>query len=171
MESYYAPSVSYWDGRGTRVRDNGLLKPSSALNQSNPVLFIHGYNNDQRDASAAYTRFMGLLGSPAGPNARVVGVYWPGHNWEGALFYMQAIGKAKEVAPKLAQDLYTQARNRGYLKVDIVAHSLGCRLTLETVREILALRRRDGERHILPACLVVGKVVFMAGGGPHRVSG
>lgn len=123
------------------------------------VLLMHGYNNTQDQASAAFNRFVQLQQNTRTLNANLVGVYWPGANWEGGLFYMQAIGKVLQVAPALAQDLYQAAQARGYLKIDIVAHSLGSRLALETVRQLLLIKQTD----LSLGGLVIGQVAFMAG--------
>jgi pimeloyl-ACP methyl ester carboxylesterase len=162
MANLFQPSVSYWAGTGTQVSQSGIPTPSTALNQSKLVLLIHGYNNTQEAASASFSRFLSLQQNTRNVNANLVGVYWPGANWEGPFYYMQSIGKVLQVAPILAQDLYQAARARGFLKIDIVAHSLGARLALETVKQLLLLKQTD------PALggLVIGQVAFMAGAVP-----
>lgn len=125
------------------------------------VLLIHGYNNDERDAEAAYRGFDRLqreLGQiperqPVA-GGRLVEVYWPGDaNWGifSFLFYMGSIGRALETADLLASALRTAAAARGFLNVDVVAHSMGCRLTMETLKRLEAVPN-----------LHVRRVVFMA---------
>lgn len=159
----FKPSINYWD-TGNRVRETGEIVPNGALARSGLVLLIHGYNNDKDEASRSYSRFLELLKKQRNVNANLFAVYWPGANWEGALYYMQAITQAQKVAPKLAKDLYSAAKAMGYLKIDIVAHSLGCRLTLETIRELLVIREQRGNL----GGLVIGRVVFMAGAVPVK---
>ncbi|RZK27062.1 MAG: alpha/beta hydrolase [Flavobacterium sp.] len=163
MENLFQPSVSYWEGNGSRIAVTGKQLPQYALNKTSLVLLIHGYNNNQKEASAAYKRFLEIQNKKFGlVTANVVGVYWPGDNWEGAAFYMQAIGKAKKVAPNLARDLFEIAEARGYLKIDIITHSLGSRLTLETIKELQSLIKASGK----PSGLTIGRVAFMAGAVP-----
>lgn len=160
MSRRFEPSLSYREKTaGGGVRGIPLETLSRILTRhSSVVLLLHGYNNDLEDASAAYTRFQGLLGEV---RANVVGVFWPGDNWEGPLYYMRAIGQAQKVAPLLAGDLHTAAWARGHYRIDIVAHSLGSRLALETIRELL-----DRLRTYPVPGLTIGRIVFMAGAVP-----
>ena len=50
-----------------------------------------------------------------------------------AIGYGVAVQRAKMVGDALAQDLNAAARSRGPYSIDIVAHSLGCRVALETL--------------------------------------
>ncbi|MCW4470246.1 alpha/beta hydrolase [Flavobacterium sp. MFBS3-15] len=156
-------SINYW-GEGQRVRESGQLTPETALAHQSLVLLIHGYNNDQDDALGAYRRFVECIKKNSSVNANLLQVFWPGSSWQGALYYMQAISQAKKVAPKLARDLCNAAKVMGYLKVDFVAHSLGCRLTLETMKALEEIRSSQGNLN----GLVIGKVVFMAGAVPTK---
>src|SRR5579863_5109706 len=162
MANLFQPSISYWQGNGTQVRATGNPTPATALNQTSLLLLIHGYNNSQVEASAAFNRFLQLQQNTRTITANLVGVFWPGYNWEGPLYYMQSIGQAELVAPNLAQDLYKAAQIRKYLKIDIVAHSLGCRLALETIKQLLQIKQTDPSL----GGLVIGQVAFMAGAVP-----
>ncbi|MES2455540.1 MAG: alpha/beta hydrolase [Bacteroidota bacterium] len=165
MTDFFKPSISYWAGSGTEIRDTALQVPSGALNQRSLVLLVHGYNNDVQDASDAFKRFLSLQQSSRTIGANLVGVYWPGANWSGPLYYMAAVSQAKKVAVTFARDLYEQAIKGGnYLKVDFVAHSLGCRLTLETIKELVRIKQNNPSL----GGLVLGRVVFMAGAVPTR---
>jgi pimeloyl-ACP methyl ester carboxylesterase len=163
MSTFFEPSISYWEGKGTQISNVGILKPSGAFNHTALTLFIHGYNNDQKAASSSYKLFLKLLNQSIQVSAKLVGVYWPGANWEGPLYYMQAIGQADKVALKLAKDLNDKAKALGTLRVDIVAHSLGCRLALATVKELSRILSAEGN-----SGLIIGKVVLMAGAVPVR---
>jgi pimeloyl-ACP methyl ester carboxylesterase len=159
MPASAIPALSYWPTawaeRTTSANDaQQLLAAAPSV-----VLLVHGYNNNPTEASAAYEQFRRYQTPEV--RAALVSVYWPGDNWEGPLYYMQAIGKARRVAPLLAADLYAAARRRGYYRIDLIAHSLGARLVLETLRELLALLRVAP----LPG-LTIGRVVLMAGAVP-----
>jgi pimeloyl-ACP methyl ester carboxylesterase len=158
----FNPYISYWSGSGTGIRSTADRQPSTALNQSSLVLLIHGYNNDQAEASAAYNNFIAHLNKIININANLVGVYWPGANWEGPLYYMQALGQVEKIAPGFAQDLYQAAQARKYLKIDIVTHSLGGRLAMELIKELLKIKAGDPSL----GGLVINRIVMMAGAVP-----
>ena len=123
---------------------------------------MHGYNNTQQAASDSYYHFLANLGVNGSVSRSLVGIYWPGANWEGGLYYMQALGQAKATALVLAKSLYQIAQAKGYLTIDIVTHSLGARLALETVKAMLALQQTEGS----PSPLVIGRITMMAGAVP-----
>ncbi|MHB8534118.1 MAG: alpha/beta hydrolase [Sulfuricaulis sp.] len=130
------------------------------------VLLIHGYNNDLKDSEDAYRGFETLQRELGGldddtpvAGGRLVEVYWPGDaDWgklASALFYPFSIGRAQISAAALATVLARAARESGHKQVDIVAHSMGCRLTLELLKQL----RNRGD-------ITVGRVVLMAGAVP-----
>ena len=105
------------------------------------LLLIHGYNNDRSAADEAYDGFeklqQKLAGDPANgdyaPGTHTIRVYWPGDaDWglASALFFMHAIDHAEKSGALLAETLERLAAD-GPLWVDVVAHSLGCRVTYE----------------------------------------
>lgn len=102
------------------------------------LLLIHGYNNDQKDATIAYDGFENLQRYFAdkddyAPGEQVVRVFWPGDADWGIVsfcFFMGAISNAEESGRLLAEALELHAGGSP-LWVEIVAHSLGCRVTYE----------------------------------------
>lgn len=140
----------------------GQTTPTDALTRfDRVVLLIHGYNNDEPDAQIAYEGFDRLQRELGGiqeqqpvAGGRIVEVYWPGDaNWGvcSFLYYMGSIAKALESARLLAEALRTAADARGFLNVDMVAHSMGCRLALEVLKQL----------ELVPN-VRVGRMVFMA---------
>jgi pimeloyl-ACP methyl ester carboxylesterase len=129
------------------------------------LLLIHGYNNDFKDSLQAYQGFEQLQRELAGldeaapvANGRIVQIYWPGDaDWGVAspLFYPMSIGRARTTAEALADTLKRAARQGGHKYVDIVAHSMGCRLALELLKQL-----RDAND------ITVGRVALMAGAVP-----
>jgi pimeloyl-ACP methyl ester carboxylesterase len=143
-----------WKGGGVRATPD--VWPQSPLGTSRHLLLlIHGFNNDANAALRSYDRFLaeqfrlGLL------TQRVVRVYWPGD--VGVSFYYRSIRRAQDTALHLARWLDAAARRRDGLVLDVVAHSMGCRLTLELIREIAA---------IADSPVIVRRVVFMAAAVP-----
>lgn len=143
-----------------------MANPPDALRRSWAlVLLIHGYNNDLGDGRKAYEGFRWMqreVGQveddrPATVHP-LVDVYWPGDvNWWifSALSYPWSIGKAKQSAPVVARAVEEAVRESGFKQIDVVAHSLGCRLTLELLQHLRAV----------PGVLV-RRVAFMAGAVP-----
>lgn len=128
-----------------------LLEPvphELPIRTSKLVLLIHGFNVTEDDAFATYRRFcteqQQLADLDASANVAddraFIEVDWPGGidaakavSWAG---YWLAISQAKELGPRIAADLDAAARRFGHLTLDIVAHSLGCRLAIETLRAL-----------------------------------
>lgn len=129
------------------------------------LLLIHGYNNNLKVGEEAYRGFEALQRELANldddtpvAGGRLIQVYWPGDaDWGivSPLFYPWSIERARQTAAALAATLARAARESGHKQLDIVAHSMGCRLTLELLK---ALRGKSD--------ITVGRVVLMAGAVP-----
>ncbi|MBI3779059.1 MAG: alpha/beta hydrolase [Gammaproteobacteria bacterium] len=129
------------------------------------LLLIHGYNNDLQAGEEAYRGFEAMQRELADldddtpvAGGRLMQIYWPGDaDWGivSPLFYPWSIGRARETAAALADTLARAARESGHKQLDIVAHSMGCRLTLELLK---TLRGKSD--------ISVGRVVLMAGAVP-----
>jgi hypothetical protein len=88
--------------------------------------------------------------------------FWPGDaEWPGLvdkldlLCYSKAVPVARDVAPKIADYLRQRNNENDVLIVHFLAHSLGCRVTLEVID---SLARNGGPK--------VGKVCLMAAAVP-----
>lgn len=148
---------------GGEVRITPCISDETALaSAQHLVLLVHGYNNNTDAAAEAYEGFHERqqdLDSDAryGIGRTFVEVYWPGDAaWSIAsfLFYMGSIEHATQTAVRLAS--YLAERVGTASRIDIVAHSMGCRLALELLR---ALAGQPSVPHI-------GRIVFMASAVP-----
>jgi pimeloyl-ACP methyl ester carboxylesterase len=128
-----------------------LLEPvlhELPLQTTKLVLLIHGFNVTEDEAFGTYRRFCseqqqladGDIGSSVSNDRAFIEVDWPGGidaakavSWAG---YPFAVSQAKELGPRIAADLGEAARRLGHLSLDVVAHSLGCRLAIETIRAL-----------------------------------
>ena len=144
-----------------KVSDEAAL-----LSAQHVVLLIHGYNNSLKEAVDAYNGFHARQ-QDADSTARYgigrtfVEVYWPGDaDWGmvSALFYMQSIRRAQETASAFAQFLATRFAAGG-VHIDLVAHSMGCRLSLELLRALETFQ----------PTLDIGRMVLMAGAVPTNM--
>lgn len=143
---------------GGEVRTGGpALDPQNVLTGSpRLVLLIHGFGNSEiqaRDNFCAFYAAQERAGSPS--RTPIAEVYWPGD--VPVPLYFRSIRNARETAEQLAAALRRAARSRGGLTIDIVAHSMGCRLTLELIRTL------ENERQ---AGLLIRKVIFFAAAVP-----
>lgn len=126
------------------------------LPDGNPILFIHGFNTNQYEAEWNYKNFakeFANLGIPDFHCKRIAHFYWPGNNgfpgfidrrkdWRKkslldiitGLTYSWQIKKAKAAATLLARHIMEKGTvSKPFV---IVAHSLGCRLTLELLKHL-----------------------------------
>lgn len=152
---------------GGEARSIPTVSDAAALSSAqHVVLLIHGYNNNYQDAVDAYNGFHARqqdLDSTAryGVGRTFVEVYWPGDaDWGmvSAMFYMQSIRRARETASAFARFL-AERFVAGSVRFDIVAHSMGCRLSLELLRALEAFQ----------PTLDIGRMVLMAGAVPTNM--
>src|SRR5215207_6543603 len=103
----FVPHVSFRErpGGGAVARE-GRKNPEATLTRYDTlVLLIHGYNNDQEGGARAFFGFRTLQVELGQLSANLVGIFWPGDNWSGPLFYMQSLGQARRTAEALANEL------------------------------------------------------------------
>lgn len=129
------------------------------------VLFVHGYNNSRSAARGSFEGFVSGLEAASGRGALpwpVFGVQWPGDEPNSAISaasYPFKIKVAQRAAEKIFQHLTGIFGPGGApIVLHVVAHSLGCRLTLELL-EMLA-RGSPG------ANVIVSSVTLMAAAVP-----
>jgi pimeloyl-ACP methyl ester carboxylesterase len=161
---------------GGGVRDPADLRGASMeLPRERCVLLVHGYNNHDGEAAAAYLGFRerqyGQFPAlqPDALEASFGDAYWPGDaDWPGPLdyldffFYPAAVCVARDEVPQvLAQAI---GRIPGLVTLDVVGHSLGCRVALETLRLLHDTARRPALRRL---CLMAAAVPceFLEAGG------
>lgn len=144
------------------------------------VVLVHGYNNTFDDAKAAFSAFRDRerelaqmpINRPLADNRIFLEIYWPGDaDWGivSFLFYMGSIENAQKTADRLAPALAELAKGVPTpLEIDVVAHSMGCRLLLELIKRLVAAANVQ-LRHIV---LMAGAVpAFMLEPAPdnHRL--
>jgi esterase/lipase superfamily enzyme len=103
-----------------------------ALQQCRDAVFlIHGFNVNRPTGSAELQAFATLL--PAAAQGAAIAVLWPGDAWSGPLCYPFETNKADDTAVELAKYI---GDNLAQARVSFVAHSLGCRVAMQTVRQL-----------------------------------
>lgn len=134
--------------------------------KSKLLLLIHGYNNPKKEATDTYEGFFSLQqqlanlppGGDFAPDRNLVEVFWKGDDWGASrlLYYPYAVPNARQTAEALATVLKTLAQQRAEgIEVEVVAHSLGTRLALETLRYLAT-----------SPFIVISRIVFFAAATP-----
>ena len=149
---------------GGGVLDRPKVCPGKALTgQRYLVLLIHGFNNSKSQAQDAYEGFKSLqrkLGNldsdQAITHGTLVEFYWPGDvGWISSMNYEDSLQRAIAIARRLPEALRRAVGHDDPLHIDVVAHSMGCRLVLEMIR------------HIPPSVnMVLRRTAFMAAAVP-----
>jgi hypothetical protein len=144
--------------------------PGATRNRRRLVLLVHGYNNSEAVARESFGRFVehlrGLSSTGRALAADAVFVYWPGDTNLGlaisAASYPLQVERAIQSGRSLGAHLADLVGPAGTpTEVYLVGHSLGCRLILETLREMSGAPR--------PAVFVAG-VSLMAAAVPEEVA-
>lgn len=118
------------------------------LKKERILLLVHGFNNSEDRAHAYFREFQERLAAEGfDPDSwgAVWEFYWPGDEGGGKLMNLVAYPEKVPVAPQAALQLYIFLNDcmRKRQQIYIVAHSLGCRVVLET---LLAIRERPHYR-------------------------
>ena len=154
---------------GGKLRVPGELKAGlDAKTRKECLVLVHGFNNTDSEAAVAYLGFRSrqkeIFGTPdfSGFERRFGDTFWPGDaDWwwffdkVDFLIYPAAVHTAVNAGRDLANLLWEMPNLE---RVDFIAHSLGCRVVLETLR---LLRQRT-----LP---IVGRIVLMAAAVPSEM--
>jgi hypothetical protein len=143
-----------YGGRGGPLSLENLTAGQRVLQSADPkhmLLLVHGFNDTACAACDGYYSLEKILMGPLcdmggiDPPDAIVCVQWPGDMavLKGTTFldfmgYASDVQIARDAAPMLANCLLQLAAQSTIkpLRVSIIAHSLGCRLMLETLRVI-----------------------------------
>ena len=110
------------------------------------VLLIHGYNVNEKKAMKAYNKFkVNLLNVSRFYEREILTFIWPSDfvgfpivNLIDPFFYSIKIDHAKDCSNPMYQFLLDLEKKKdNALELIIIAHSLGCRLILETLKKLI----------------------------------
>jgi hypothetical protein len=146
--------------RGTRRR----------LTDSRLIILVHGFNVDLASAQETYKVFLNKLQDQVGPTplsryGTFLGFYWPGDHQSRAVSvatFPVRIYAAEDAGRQLAK--FIQKCLRPDQEVFFIAHSLGCRVVLETLFEMA-----DMQNSGLQTRATVRGVFLMAGAVPYQL--
>lgn len=128
--------------------DAHLTEFTAATHGKRLLVLVHGYNNSRSFGRARLVRFCGML--EAGGNSDVMlSVLWPGDGWAKALTYPFEGRDADDSADALSKWLSTNAASD--TRVAFVGHSLGCRVVMNTAKQLARRGRPALDRICLMA--------------------
>jgi len=134
------------------------------------VILIHGYNVNQPNGETGYNVFSQQLQTHKVPElsvlGEVIGFLWPGDEnikFIAGLFYPAKMQAARDSAARLAEFLVSLRGPNGVpMQIMLVAHSLGNRVSLEMITDLLAQSNRAWGRMesycLMAAAVLVGDV-------------
>lgn len=126
------------DSLGDSVDKDEFMKK---LDDKKVLLLVHGYNNEEDDVVRAYniieSNVNSLLRTGNGTPIYdiVIGYTWPGGN--DSLDYFAAKRRASAVSPRVNR--WIDAMKRKGATIDIMGHSMGCRVSLLALQGKLLL--------------------------------
>jgi hypothetical protein len=138
--------------------------------RSELTILVHGYNNTEDAAAAAYRQFLANAALEASGRAgQVCEFYWPGDTGGvgSAFSYSSQIRRAITSGEVLQQHLARMFESRP-IDLTFIAHSLGSRVALECLRE--AVRKKQPVLRRTRLCLMAAAVpieLFYAGARLH----
>lgn len=139
--------------------------------ESRVTVLLHGFNVD---LAKGRTQLLQLADMIAGTQAGgLIAVLWPGDHWVGPLSYSFEGRDADDTAFELAQ--YLNDHIRAGAEINFIAHSLGCRVTLETIKRMLPAGRNFEQVCLMAAaidddCLSAPGVYLQAASRAQRVA-
>jgi hypothetical protein len=147
---------------------NAITPPGFSPRSNRLVILIHGYNVNQPNGEASYNTFSQLLQTHNVPElsllGEVIGFLWPGDEnikLIAGLFYPAKMQAARDSGARLAQFLVSLRGPNGIpMQIILVAHSLGNRVSLEMITDLLAQSNRTWGRMegycLMAAAVTVG---------------
>ncbi len=161
---------------GGELKVPGTLGGVPALRRrAECLVLVHGFNNHAGEAATAYLGFRTMQREQCSDLSaqaleQLLGdAFWPGDarwsgpaDWLDFLVYPAAVDTARNAGPALAALLRT-LQSEGLLRVSFIGHSLGCRVVLEAVRDLVDHGGPALGRIALMAAAVPIEMVFTQG--------
>ena len=137
---------------GRLVAGPGLGTILQLRRETQITILLHGFNVNRRKGKASLFRLANLL-SPGVREHGVLAVLWPGDHWTRALSYSFEGKDADDSAKALARYLQEVVGLKQGTRLQFVAHSLGARVALETVKTLPAGKYAVGQVCLLGAAV------------------
>ncbi len=125
-----------------RPRNNKLISIEDLADKvrgKHVVVLVHGYNNPFKKVCDAYLRISNQLSNNSVPHDQKIGYIWPGGDKK--LSYRAAKKRAKQLSKRVSAFLNSLTDIAS--SVDIVAHSMGCFLSLLGMKQSNRIRIRN----------------------------
>lgn len=117
--------------------------------ESKVVFLLHGFNVNRKEGKEGLSRLAGYLASIK--EGAIVIVLWPGDHWTGPLSYSFEGRDADDTALELTR--YIERVIPSQTPISFIAHSLGSRVTMETISHLL-----DSDYPVNQVCLMAAAV-------------
>ena len=116
------------------VQDNPHISLTEDLKHKKVLLLVHGYNNSAEEALKTYYLIHDKVETLTDPDGKklydiVIGYLWPGYDHK--LEYIEAKENALKLAERMRKHL--QFLSAKAAKLDLLVHSMGNRLVLESL--------------------------------------
>ena len=144
--SFRGPGGSVKPGTLTPYKHNNTVSygESALIGHEQVTFIIHGFNVDEQAGVGSLSSLSKKLDNKG---STIVFVLWPGDSPIGPLSYPFTEGfQADDTAENLARFIETHIGSA--TPVNFVAHSLGCRVTLETILNLHKMA--EGDRDTYP---------------------
>ncbi len=144
--SFRGPGGSVKPGILTPYKHNNTVAygESALIGHEQVTFLIHGFNVDKQAGIGSLSSLSEKLASKG---STIVFVLWPGDSPIGPLSYPFTEGfQADDTAEQLAR--FIEIHISDATPVNFVAHSLGCRVTLETIQNLHKMA--EGDRDTYP---------------------
>ncbi len=129
--------VNLVDPRRSANKAISMKNFEDSIRGKHVVILIHGYNNTFEKICDAYLRVTSQMVINKVPHDMVIGLIWPGGNKK--LYYWSAKRRAAQLSKRIGKLLTNISKSAS--QVDIIAHSLGCFLTLNALKTTTASMR------------------------------
>jgi len=156
--SFRGKSGAVYPGRLTAYGSmNHVVSPGQELVNYEQVTFlVHGFNVEDEEGRVSLSTLANLLAVHI--KGAIVFVLWPGDSPVGPLSYpftegLQAIDTAVQLKRRIQEHVAPST------KLNFIGHSLGCRVVLETIRNLYVdSRSAHGDYPVNQVCLMAGAV-------------
>lgn len=111
------------------------------------TVLLHGFNVNRPEGRKSLLKLAGLLSASGG----LLAVLWPGDHWSGPLGYSFEGRDADDTAFELCRYLHDNLRTDA--EISFVAHSLGCRVAMETIKRLAAKGRGVDQACLMAAAI------------------
>ena len=122
---------------GQLIEEAGLGTRATLQLETAVTVLLHGFNVNLRKGRKSLEQFADMLS--ASNTGALIATLWPGDHWTGPFSYAFEGRDADDTAKRLAT--YLNDILRPDAEISFIGHSLGCRVTMETITRLISVGR------------------------------